>query len=260
MILAALAEPVRHGSLMLAWASAAGFMVMALWVAVRFPSTEDTLSKFIKTTAPVLEEEVGTRRRVIVGALVIATCRAYIISAVMCAASMILEEHFQWTKRSIGLAVGAAFLLSLPLKQLHSISEKHMSIAKCIAICASATGFGVLAMMLGSRMSNAWLLLAGVAIAATTVQLADALCGGIMQQNLLPEGSIFADATHSSLYRKLFAYFGRFLGPWLARLGLQLGGTQVFDASQFFVVSVFVVAFQLLIAPGVLDPRVVGKG
>mmetsp|Transcript_157694 Transcript_157694/g.483258 ORF Transcript_157694/g.483258 Transcript_157694/m.483258 type:complete len:326 (+) Transcript_157694:3-980(+) len=209
------------------------------------------------------EEEAGDgsslrgRHALICGCLTMTGLRAFGVSAIEVAIAINLEKTYLWDQRLTGLVIGGIFLCCIPLKVIHTILGKTMTVVGWIRVLSSLSIFG--SMMLFS-ISCAFLKRGGcvfscsyVLIAAGTVlfpcfYLSDALGSGLMHQHVLPEGSLL-DANHSQLWYNICQGMGRFLGPWLARLSLQLWGQDAFAVQQMAVTCAFLVGFEFVVRP-----------
>lgn len=98
--------------------------------------------------------------------------------------------------------------------------------------------------------SHAASLLVADAIIFNMLYLSDSLSVGVMQNHVLPQGSIFADMNHVTLYNTVGAHgIGRFLGPWMARILQEQGGVAMYTASQIVCSCVYCITFETLMFP-----------
>lgn len=165
---------------------------------------------------------------------------------------MILETKFFWPQQWIGLALGATFLMCVPMMALYGRLRIHLSVLNLIRLLLVSAICGCLLLAAGSHMMIPGCFLLGDGISFSTIYLADALANGIIQQNLLPLGSLFADANNFTWYVNLMSNgVGRTLGPWLARWCLQLGGFGFYIRSQCAVMVISGCVFEVMVTPGV---------
>jgi len=66
------------------------------------------------------------------------------LSALAALCAMILERQFHWHMRSVGLAVGATFLVTLPMRQLYDLVEARLGTRAGIRFCIGAAVLGTL--------------------------------------------------------------------------------------------------------------------
>jgi len=247
---AALARSYSDRSeLLLAWSGVVALLAITIWRL--FFSVKGPIEKLEDGSGERHMPEKSWRRRRIFGCLAMTACRAYVVSALEVASAMVLETSFHWDLQWVGLAIGVTFLACLPVKAAHGLLAPLFSMCGWIRIMAAFTLIGTSLLAVGSNTSSPWIFLLGDATTFPTIFLADAFTIGIMQQNLLPNGSWFADANNATLYSMMAANgAGRLLGPWLARVALHTGGLRRYVSSQFVACFMFIGAFEILVAPG----------
>lgn len=191
----------------------------------------------------------------VVGCLLMTGLRAFSVSAIEVGIAVRLEKTYEWDQRVTGLVVGAIFLCCIPLRAFHSFCSKSLPVTEWIRVfgCLSVLGSSLLFEMVcrspvGRLLNCADFLVAAGTVLFPCLYLSDALGSGLMHQHVLAEGSLL-DANHTQLWFMLLQGLGRFLGPWLARLCLDLYGQDAFAAGQMAATVTFLFTFESLVRP-----------
>lgn len=200
-------------------------------------------------------EEVSRRGRLVCGCLVMTFSRAFVVSGLESATALLLEKDYHWQSRHIGIVIGITFLCSVPLKIVHEVLDKRLSSTQWIRLMSYAALLGspLLFHSIGtwlslSRDGCSMILLVADAVIFPTLYLSDGLSIGVMQQNLLPEGSLL-DTNHTSLFRLIFTAFGRFLGPYAARWHVDNGDQNQYAMQQLVSSAMFLFVFEVMVRP-----------
>lgn len=209
----------------------------------------------------------ASSRVLVLGCLGLTGLRSFGVAGIEVALALQLEEVYKWDQRLTGLVTGAVFLCCIPMKLLHSVLGKNLSVVgwirlfSCLAVSGSLLLFRGACALLTSH--GGWGPCSRVLVAAGTVlfpcfYLSDSLCSSLMHQHVLPKGTLL-DGNHAQLWFSFSQGLGRFLGPWLARETLQRLGQDAFAMQQLVVTACFLVAFEAFvrpfIAPAVLEER-----
>jgi len=199
------------------------------------------------------------RRTVICGCLGLTTLRAFCVSAIEVGIALELEKKYQWDHRLTGTVIGGIFLGCIPLKAIHTVLGRTMTVVgwirvlSCISIFASLLFFDASCKFVtlgrGSGSCSYVLLTAGIVLFPCFF-LSDALSCGLMYQHLLPEGSCF-DANTTQLLTSVWQGLGRFLGAWIARLSLQRWGQEAFATEQLAITCTFLAGFEFIVRPSI---------
>jgi len=257
-----------------------GFALSAFTLAVtRFPSDLGELQDFqppeeVQTARPGQEDAPSAaahlclqakledwdrhgRVMVVVGALLMALIRGFVVSGVEASASLLLEVKYHWETNTIGLAVGMCFLFCVPVKLLYNSYEKQLSILNWIRILGSGSVVGGLLLYSWSEAAAmAYVLLLGDALLFPTLFLSDGLSAGLMMmsQHLLPKGSLF-DVNTVVFFRSIALSTGRSLGPPLARMVVDSHGQNGYANQQMMAAVAFLIVFEFFVARHAkLDP------
>jgi len=208
------------------------------------------------------EEKDGSlisRRWLVTGCLLMTGLRAFGISAIEVGIALRLEETYLWDQRVTGLVIGAIFLCCVPLKVIHALVGPWMTavgwirVLSCLAVVGSLLLFNSTCQLLtlgGCLQNCATVLVTAGVVLFPCFYLSDALGSGLMHQHVLPEGSLL-DANHAQLWYNLCQGMGRFLGPWMARLALQLHGEDAFAVQQTAAIGAFLLGFETFVRPAV---------
>lgn len=182
-------------------------------------------------------------QRLIVCGCMFSTCiRAMVTSGVEGATSLLMETEYHFQPQTIGMIIGATFLVCFPVKLFIDCSKQSMTVFQWIrALCFVS----VCGSMLLFRYNWHFLILADVLL-FPSLYLSDGMVRGLMQQYALPTGDIL-DQTGTTLWAMLLNSFGRFCGPWLARWLLERVNQSGYAALQIFLAVVFWVMFELTI-------------
>jgi len=194
------------------------------------------------------------RRLVLAGCLTMGMLRGYSISGIDVSAALLLEVTFMWPLGTTGLLISTVMLLAIPVSLIYKMHKDRMSLAAWIRMLCTICLLGNF-LVLASHDYGGWVLLLADALAFPTIFVADALGVGIMQKNLLPAGSLFADANSSQMWRICLTNSGRFFGPWFARWFIQHGGTTPYAFSQIMITLAFVLVFEVLVNPNANDTK-----
>jgi len=218
------------------------------------PKLEDVQDS-MEEESHVKSGEVSEPRRrcmLICGCLLLGWLRSFGVAGVEVAMASLLEGDYHWDKRTIGLAIGVAFLCCIPAKIAHMMCGDKLSSVVWIWILSGASIVGcqllfssgcAVIMHLVWTSCDRTLMLAG-AVLFPSFYLAEALTCGIMHQHVLPKGSWF-DGNHTQLLYFLAQGSGRFLGPWAARRD----GQDTFAMEQMIACVVFLFIFESLVRP-----------
>eukprot|EP00421_Protoceratium_reticulatum_P052566 CAMPEP_0168507002 /NCGR_PEP_ID=MMETSP0228-20121227/77659_1 /TAXON_ID=133427 /ORGANISM="Protoceratium reticulatum, Strain CCCM 535 (=CCMP 1889)" /LENGTH=478 /DNA_ID=CAMNT_0008524101 /DNA_START=71 /DNA_END=1507 /DNA_ORIENTATION=- len=184
--------------------------------------------------------------------------RSFGVSGIEVVVAELLERKQQWDQRITGVTIGLIFLCCVPLKATHSQLQHSLSVTGWIRLLSMVATLGTLLLFTESykiaHLAPAAVLVAAGVIVFPTFYLSDALSTGLMHQHVLGEGSLF-DGNHAQLWYNLSQGLGRFLGPWLARLTLQVAGQDWFAAKQLAVTSLFLLLFELSVRPFIRSPK-----
>ena len=181
------------------------------------------------------------------------------LSGLEAASTHILEKEFKLSRVNMGLAVGACLICAFPIKLLFDLSKRSGISVKnqvrvttilcaCGATCLIPTICGTLQLDSDSSVvvCGASFLLGGLIQLFASVQIATAVIFGIVTQHVYPVGSYF-DLIHVSIYYRL--PIPTPFGAWLARHSVENGGQTEYAVQQFILAGVFLMAFEIFIAP-----------
>ncbi|CAJ1410456.1 unnamed protein product [Effrenium voratum] len=219
-----------------------------LAVALLFPALDDDLE--MAREASQDPEESASKRKVVVGCLVMTCLRGYLISSLEGATALFLQQKYGWELKTIGFFVALTLLASIPAKLLQG------QLAKCLSEKWLVRLFGMAAIAGAALicLQDGWLLLLADCLLFPCIYLADAIGRGVMARHLLPQG--WLDANRTSCYTLFLGGMGQFAGPWVTRWYLELLPKQVLYAgSQASVSVLFLLTFELLVRPNMQRPE-----
>merc|ERR1719310_1046669 len=159
-------------------------------------------------------------------------------------------------RRLVGLAVGATFMVAIPVRMLHQQFKDSLSTIGWFRVFASLALAGSLLLLrvVSAVVPGGAAILLGDSIIFPCAFLADGLCYGVLMVNVFPDGSAL-DKNHCALYcNGLGMGLGRLLGPWLARYQLEvLGrtGQDTYAISQMLACGLALAVFEVGIRPGI---------
>lgn len=203
--------------------------------------------------------EVARRRSVVLHCLLFTLCRSVWFTGLEAATAMILEVHLGWPSKFVGLGIGAAFLVVVPIRTWYQVDRERftavgwMKRGLCVALVGSLVLFPHLRWMQGSvttpvahTHAASVVLLAGNALLFSSF-LSDGLSQGILSQHLLPrELSVLNLDTVNFAIMVAKIGIGRPLGPHLTRFLVGIGGQNFFALSQVcFATFAFCIASSL---------------
>lgn len=124
--------------------------------------------------------DLNRKTMVVVGALLMAFIRGFVISGLEASASLLLEVKYHWGTNMIGIAIGMCFLFCTHVKIFYNAYEDQLSVLNWIR----TMGFGA---MVGGLLLYKWkddpamayVLLSGDAFLFPTLFLGDALSAGL---------------------------------------------------------------------------------
>jgi len=249
-------QPARPGFALLAWVNLLFLFGMLFWLCRRLPLLEevpDLLQADANQLMYKISENGFLRQRIVItGCLMMGGLRGYIVAALEVASAMLFEHSFHWDLRFVGVMIALVFLCCAPVKVLYAIHKDRLTTVSWIRCFCCLPLCGTVLLSRANTGSGAMLMLADV-LTFPTIYLAEGLALGVLQQNLLPDGSHFADANTSMLYRMLLTNgVGRFCGPWIARWCIQVGGLNLYFKSQLAAILCFWLIFECVVKPHML--------
>lgn len=180
--------------------------------------------------------------------------RAFVVSALEAATSMLLEDTYQWSAAAIGVSVAASLLIAIPIRGVFLMTRDLMLPTTWIRVTVVVALLGSVLMMPrfspglpGSTLASVSLLVAD-SICFSCFYLGDSVSLGLMQQHCTAH--TFLDLNNVSFVSLLLMNgVGRFLGPWLARVWVESSGQQRYAISQLFNCVVYLIIFELIANP-----------
>eukprot|EP00933_Yihiella_yeosuensis_P035580 TRINITY_DN2916_c0_g1_i1.p1 TRINITY_DN2916_c0_g1~~TRINITY_DN2916_c0_g1_i1.p1 ORF type:complete len:478 (-),score=49.53 TRINITY_DN2916_c0_g1_i1:439-1872(-) len=204
-------------------------------------SEQASLMNQIRTTSSNLDSaplSLSWNHLMMLGLSISSQCvRDFNASSTFSGTSMIFETEFHWSPRTVGLAVGACFLMAIPYVALHRVSKKHLSEESWMRFFAAITilfstplypGFGSdfsLPEAMAVFLSNAF-----VAPALT-------LYGGAVDGISISSLSAYPEWRNDFLFARQTSIdlIGRGFGPPFARHVLQLEGRHTYAIDQIML-------------------------
>lgn len=212
--------------------------------------------------------ELARRRSVVLHCLLFTLCRSVWFTGLEAATAMILEVHLGWPSKFVGLGIGAAFLVVVPIRTWYQVDRERFTTVGwikrglCVALVGSLVLFPHLRWMQASTgtvqhtQAASVVLLAGNALLFSSF-LSDGLSQGILSQHLLPrEISVLNLDTMNLAIMVAKIGIGRPLGPHFTRFLVGIGGQNFFALSQVcFAAFAFCTASSLERALGPSDSK-----
>jgi len=227
-------------------------LAVLLWLPFRLPSLAEIADMTIveQGNSEVQDPLVLIKRRlVLAGCLIMGMLRGYSVSALEVASALLLEVSFMWPLGTIGPLLTSVMLICIPVTLIFKMHKDRLSLAAWIRVMSAICLLGNFLLPL-SNACGGWILLLADALSFPSIYLAEVIAVGIMQKNLTPAGSLFADSNTSMLWRMCLTNgVGRFFGPWFPRWFIQHGGFAAYACSQTVVTFTFVLVFELLVNP-----------
>ncbi|CAE7705042.1 CACNA1C [Symbiodinium sp. CCMP2456] len=202
---------------------------------------------------------LARQRKVVVGCLAMTGLRGYLITALEGATALFLQklwkieesvfmQNYGWELHTIGFMVALTFLMCIPGKLIQG------RLSKCLSEKAMIRLFSIVA-ILGAVLiclQDGWVLLVADSLLFPCIYLSDAIGRGVMTRHLLPQGS-WLDSNRASFWTLLLGGVGQTAGPWLTRWMLQTSTQTVYAAQQAAGSAVFLIMFELIVRPNMLD-------
>jgi len=181
--------------------------------------------------------------------LIMGAMRSYIVSSLEVATADILEKDFLWKLFSIGIAIGLTFLTFVPLKlsmETFRLYATNTTLVRCllgISVVGTIFLFSPEGLFHSVDAKSASLLFGDVLV-FPSIFVSDALIRGLQSRLATPTGTLFSIENLSPMMN-LLNMGARFLGPWLARLSLELGNQAVYAATQLGTCVFCLLIFEL---------------
>lgn len=227
-----------------------------LMVSVLYPNQDAVEDHMPEEAEPDIHlQGDGLRKGCFIGAcLAMCTMRAFVVSALEAATSMLLEDTYQWSAAAIGVSVAASLLIAIPIRGVFLMTRDLMLPTTWIRVTVVVALLGSVLMMPrfspglpGSTLASVSLLVAD-SICFSCFYLGDSVSLGLMQQHCTAH--TFLDLNNVSFVSLLLMNgVGRFLGPWLARVWVESSGQQRYAISQLFNCVVYLIIFELIANP-----------
>jgi len=173
--------------------------------------------------------------------------RGYAVAGAEVGTALLLEAAYGWTRRSIGMMIGWAFVASVPLRFAYVQLKYKLSTVLWIrtmsvcAICGTLFLFSSLSTGFGLN-----LVLANLVI-FPSLYLGEGLTRGVMMQVIQQNNSLSVNA--ASFIAITINNLARTFAPWLARLSISTGqlqeGQNLFAFGQLTCCVLFLVAFEV---------------
>ncbi|CAK0900398.1 unnamed protein product [Prorocentrum cordatum] len=188
--------------------------------------------------------------------------RTFVMSGAEVATALILEESASWSRVSIGLAIGVAFLLSWPVKAILGRTQFGITAASTQILLVGA----LLATLMMSRSmaippGSFWSLLAADTILLPQLIVAGGYLDGIMLSlpSLAPGPGMPSQHDVQLLRGFCTDGLGRFMGPpiarWIATSSGFCDGQDLYSIVQFCGIAVMIVVFKMFVLPAYDEAR-----
>ncbi|CAK0836109.1 unnamed protein product, partial [Prorocentrum cordatum] len=188
--------------------------------------------------------------------------RTFVMSGAEVATALILEESASWSRVSIGLAIGAAFLLTWPVQAVLDLTHFGTTAASAQVLLGGA----LLAALMMSRsmaapLGSSWSLLAADTILLPQLMVVGGYLDGIMLSlpSLAPGPGMPSQHDVQLLRGVCTDGLGRLLGPpvarWIATSSGFCDGQDLYSIVQFCGIAVMIVVFKTFVFPAYDEAR-----
>lgn len=234
-------------------------------VAVEFPSLDvaDAMPASGDSTPGNTSKGAVTAKLFIVACLLFGSLRRFGVSSVEAASSMILEHEYGWSFSSVGIAIGATFLVSIPSIYLyHMLKKRGCDEMWFLRGCLLACILGLVLMLHSTcdlllatkRKLCSFLLLSGDSLFLPSMMMANFLTDGMMMSSAQTDGWFKRE---NVIIANIFFGdgIGRAFGPPYSRMTLDQLGRDSYVGTQFLICVAALVIIELAVF--LLRPEVV---
>lgn len=201
-----------------------------------YPDLQEA-ADFVETSQAPPQDKVVKQKVIILACMVNILMRALISSGVEAGTAMLLEEDYR--NRDVGIIIGVAFLVCLPIKLLIDWEKVRLSVFQWIRLFCGVSLIGTVVLLHRSRLA----LIFSTVLLFPSLYLSDGMIRGLAQQHAAPTGSCL-DQTGTTLLMMLTIAAGRFCGPWVSRTVLQKTNQTYFAMLQIVLSSIFWLVYE----------------
>lgn len=226
-----------------------------LFVFVNFP--QSLQRKNVKDDgfkAEAVQHQYMRRSIVVAAGVFVSSCRAWSTTSVEVASSLILEEQYAMSTRTIGLLIALPFLLSIPAKSIYASCKNLMtlqSFVRLLEVIVLLGCFGLLDALL-PILRQWWILLFADALMFPCLYLIEGLVASVVYQQIIPDDPIF-NAPNVGIVWIVFIQLSRFVAPPTTRNMIANHGQTGYGLMQMGVLAIMALLFEVGVKRG-CDP------